>query len=103
MIVPKGGWIRTIRKALGLTIKQLAKRLDLSTARIVQMEVSEQSNAATLKTLKLAAEAMDCVFVYRLLPKTSLENTVRQQAKKIATAQIARIAHTMDLEGQSAS
>jgi predicted DNA-binding mobile mystery protein A len=99
--VPKQGWLRTLRKALGLTIKQLAKRLQVDPSRIVKMETAEPTGKLTLRTLKTFAEALECHFVYGFIPKTSLENVIRNKAKALALQQVQRTAHTMSLEEQT--
>lgn len=99
--LPKEGWIRTIRKALGMTIKQLAKRLGVDPSRVVKIETSEIEGAVTLHTLRSVAKQLDCIFVYSFIPQSSLETTIKNRAKKMATEQIKRTAHTMDLEAQS--
>lgn len=101
ILPPQQGWVRTIRKALGMTIKQLAKRLGVDPSRVVKIETSETKGAITLRTLQSVAEAFDCTLGYSFIPKTSLEEMVKRQAKKIAVGQIKRTAHTMDLEAQS--
>lgn len=100
-LVPKQGWVRTIRKALGMTIKQLAKRLSVDPSRVVKIETSETQGAITLRTLQSVAEAFDCKLVYSFIPKSSLKEIVKEQAKKVAAIQIKKTAHTMDLEAQS--
>lgn len=100
-IIPKQGWIRTIRKAIGMTIKQLAKRLHVAPSRVVRIESSESEGAVTLKTLKMAAEALNCRLIYTFVPDTTFQKMVENQAKKIAMQQIKKTSHTMDLEGQS--
>lgn len=80
---PKIGWVRALRKTLGMTAKQLAKRLGLKRARIVQLEKAEIQDAVTLRALKAAAEAMDCKFVYAIIPKTSLENIFENRARAL--------------------
>ena len=57
---PKGGWIRAIRDALGMSSRQLASRLGVSQSRVTPLERAEAHGGATLKTLKEAAEALDC-------------------------------------------
>ena len=99
--VPREGWVRTIRKALGMTIKQLAKRLGVVPSRVVKIEVSEIEDAITLRTLRMVAEQLDCTLVYALVPKSNLENTIKRRAQEIINQQIKRTAHTMDLEAQS--
>ena len=100
---PVKGWLRSIREALGMSGKQLGERLKVSQPRVVQMEKDELSGALTLKTMRQAAEAMDCQFVYAIVPRTSLEGTVRKQARKVASKRLSRTSHTMLLEDQKVS
>jgi predicted DNA-binding mobile mystery protein A len=100
---PVKGWIRAIREALGMSGKQLAKRLNVSQPRIPKLERDEVSGVVSLKTMRQAAEAMDCVFVYAIVPRTSLEETVRAQARKVADVRSQRVSHTMLLEAQNLS
>jgi predicted DNA-binding mobile mystery protein A len=100
---PVKGWLRSIREALGMSGKQLGKRLEVSQPRVVQLEKDELSGALTLKTMRQAAEAMDCVFVYAVVPRTSLEETMHRQARKVATERLSRTSHTMLLEDQMVS
>jgi predicted DNA-binding mobile mystery protein A len=100
---PVKGWLRAIRVALGMSGKQLANRLKVSQPRIPRLEQDEVAGAVTLKTMRQAAEALDCVFVYAVVPRTSLEETVRAQARKVAEARMRRVAHSMLLEAQSLS
>ena len=99
--IPAKGWIRAIRDALGMTGQQLGHRLGLSKQRAAFIEKQELDGAATLKTMRRIAEALDCVFVYGFVPRTSLEKTVLSQAESVAARQLGRAAHTMSLEDQS--
>lgn len=103
MQLPAKGWIRAVREALGMSGKQLAQRLKVSQPRIPKLEQDEPSGAVTLKTMRQVAEALDCVFVYALVPRTSLEETVRTQARKVVAARMQRVSHTMLLEAQGLS
>ena len=100
---PIKGWLRAIRDALGMSGKQLANRLKVSQPRIPRLEQDEVSGAVTLKTMRQAAEALDCVFVYAVVPRISLEETVRAQARRVAEARMQRVSHSMLLEAQSLS
>lgn len=100
---PVKGWVRAIREALGMSGKQLANRLKVSQPRIPKLEQDELSGAVSLKTMRQAAEAMDCVFVYAIVPRTTLEETVRAQARKVAETRMQRVSHTMMLEEQGLS
>jgi len=101
--LPLKGWIRAIREALGMSGKQLAVRLQVSQPRIPRLEQDEVTGAVSLKTMRQAAEALDCVFVYAIVPRSSLEETVKMQARRAAEARMQRAAHTMLLEAQSLS
>jgi predicted DNA-binding mobile mystery protein A len=100
---PVKGWLRSIREALGMSGKQLGERLGVSQPRVVKMEKDELTGALTLKSIRQAAEAMDCVFVYAVVPRTSLDETIRQQAIKVAGKSLSRTSHTMLLEDQMVS
>jgi predicted DNA-binding mobile mystery protein A len=100
---PVKGWLRSIREALGMTGKQLGERLEVSQPRVVKMEKDEISGALTLKSMRQAAEAMNCVFVYAVVPRTSLDETIRQQALKVAGKRLSHTSHTMLLEDQMVS
>jgi predicted DNA-binding mobile mystery protein A len=100
LLVPPKGWIRAIRDALGMSGVQLAKRLDVSPQTVEATEKSEAAGTIQLNTLKRAAEALDCTLVYALIPRTSLENTVRNRARQLAATALARVSHTMKLEDQ---
>ena len=100
LLVPPKGWIRAIRDALGMSGVQLAKRLKVSPQTVEAMEKSEAAGTIQLNTLKRAAEALDCTLVYALVPRTSLEDNVRNRARQIATTALARVSHTMKLEDQ---
>ena len=97
---PPKGWIRAIREALGMTGKQLAERLNVRQPRIPILEKDEISGAVSMRTMRQAAEALDCVFVYALVPRSTLENTIREQVRQIAIERMKRTTHTMILEDQ---
>jgi predicted DNA-binding mobile mystery protein A len=46
---------------------------------------------------------MDCVFVYSVIPRSSLEETIRKQAERVAKRNFSRTSHSMLLENQQVS
>lgn len=64
-----GNWIFSIRGALGMSARTLAKRMGIKLASIQKMEKCERTHSITLDTLNRAAEAMDCRLVYAIVPK----------------------------------
>lgn len=101
--LPHKGWIRAIRDALGLSGSQLGKRLGCTRQWISLVENNEITGNVTLNTMHNVADALDCIFVYGLIPKTSLEDTITKQVRKVAQARIQRTSHTMRLEKQELS
>lgn len=79
---PKWGWIREIRRILGMTMCQLAEKMDVSVSRIAMIERDETT--LNLSTMQKVADALDLNFVYALVPKTSLKEIKRNQAKEKA-------------------
>jgi len=100
---PPKGWIRAIRDALGMTAKQLANRLGVAQQAVARIEKEELAGSVTIKTMRRIAECLDCVFVYGFVPRTSLEETVARQAKKVAAYRLAQASQTMSLENQALS
>jgi predicted DNA-binding mobile mystery protein A len=100
---PSEGWLRTVRKALGMSGAQLARRVGVTRARISAAEQSELSGGITLKSMQAAAEAMGCRFVYAIVPPHSVENMVVAQARKKAEALVGTASKHMALEGQELS
>ena len=100
-LVPPGkGWIRAIRDALGMTGEQLAARLHVNKQRVSRIQHDEKLGKVKLETLRNVADAMDCIFVYGFVPKDSLEQTARNQAKLVAKKRMSRSNQMMRLEKQ---
>ncbi|MGE0282691.1 MAG: mobile mystery protein A [Rhizobiaceae bacterium] len=100
--VPEEGWIRTVRKALGMSGAQLARRLGVTRARIAQAEKAELDGGVTLKSMQMMAEAMGCRFVYAFEPPgTIIENVIIDQARRKAEAIVGLAAKHMALENQA--
>ena len=97
---PPKGWVRAIREALSMSGVQFAARLGIRPQSVEALEKSEAIGTIQLKTLRRAAEALECTLVYVLVPNTSLDQAVRERARKIAMRDLGRVAHTMKLEAQ---
>jgi predicted DNA-binding mobile mystery protein A len=97
---PARGWIKAIRESLGMTSAQLAKRLGIKQPSVVALEQSEVRGTIELATLRRAAEALDCRLVYALVPRTTLDQAVREKARVFARRRRAAVEHSMLLENQ---
>ena len=98
---PGEGWLRTVRNALQMSGAQLARRLGVTRALISQSEKAELSGRITIRKMHEMAEAMDCQFVYAVVPNTSIRDCIEAHAKKKATAVVRKTSEHMALEGQA--
>lgn len=97
---PKGGWIRTIRTALGMTMGQLGKRIGVSAPGVARLESRDSSESISVARLRSAAEALGCDLLIAFVPRTPLTDMVQQQAALKAMQENSRLIHTMKLEDQ---
>ena len=98
---PRGGWIRSIRTALGMSQDVLAERLRISRVAVTKLESAEMHGGITISKLSEVAAALDCQLVYALIPNTSLDDTVRRRAAEIVFQQTGYVGATMALEDQA--
>lgn len=101
--IPKNGWIRTVREALGISLRSFAKILECSPANLSNLEKRELTGSITLKKLDEIARAMNCKVVYSLVPMKPLQDILKERAHKIAKKRIEVINHSMNLEEQGLS
>lgn len=106
--VPKSGWVRAIREALGMTREQLGNRMYSSrtgkkgiTASAVQaLERQEAAGTVTISSLERAAEAMGCSFTYAFIPASSLDQVISDRAQEVSRRISESVKQTMSLENQ---
>ena len=94
------GWISYIRQALCMTLAKLAERSGLNPSTVHQIEKREWEGKVTLQTMQKIAHAMDCEFLYAIVPKNDLTLYLKQAATKKATAIIRKADVHMALENQ---
>ncbi len=97
---PPKGWVRAIRESLGMTTKQLGKRIGVTQSRAFEVEKAEVSGRITLESLERAAHALDCRLVYALVPRESLDSIVEDRALVLAKEKLGLTSHSMVLEDQ---
>ena len=77
---PKEGWLATMRKALGMSGPQLAKRAGVTKAAVYQVERKEDAGEVTIKQMEKIASAMGGKFVYAVVPDgASLSPEIREK------------------------
>jgi predicted DNA-binding mobile mystery protein A len=97
---PSNGWIRSIRESVGMSAADLGARLGITPQSVLNLEKSELNGRAQMDSLKKTAEAMDCTFVYAIIPNSSLEDFVQRQLRKVAAEKMMKVSHSMKLEDQ---
>jgi|GraSoiStandDraft_4_1057263.scaffolds.fasta_scaffold209218_2 predicted DNA-binding mobile mystery protein A len=97
---PKGGWLRTIREALGMTTAQVARRLGVTQQTVAKLEKSEAAGTISLESLARVAAALGCKVAYAVISRQSLQKVRRVRAQQLATALTRKVSHTMKLEAQ---
>jgi predicted DNA-binding mobile mystery protein A len=98
---PRGGWVRAIREALGMSGAQLAARLNVTRQTIKDLEHSEATGKITLDSLNKLAAALGCRVVYALVSEKPLEEMQRDRARDIAELLMKPVSHSMKLEAQA--
>ena len=86
-----------------MSAAQLARRMGVSQPTVAKMERTEAADTISLKSLRKAADAMDCELVYAFVPRQTLEATVQAQARRRAAELAGRVEHTMRLEAQGSA
>ena len=84
--MPRCGWTKTVRLALGMSSKALGSRLGMTGQGVRKLEQAEADGTITLKTLARLAQGLDCEVRYVLLPRTSLVEQVLTRAQQVADA-----------------
>jgi predicted DNA-binding mobile mystery protein A len=100
---PRGGWLRAIREALGMTTAQLASRLGVAQQTIAKFESNEAAGKITLQSLERVAKALGGHVTYALVPDKPLAEMQKARALALADSLIKPVAHSMKLEAQGVS
>lgn len=100
---PRKGWLKVIREALGMTVEQVADRLDVTKSMVSKYERAELDETITLATLRRVASALDADLMYAVLPRKSIEELRRERALTAARRRVQSVHQSMALEDQAVS
>lgn len=100
---PQRGWIRAIREASGVTVREMARRLNKAPSVVAHFEKSEAEYRITLGKLRDAADALGCHLIYAFVPKDgSLQELAEiRRARAQASENVRAVEHSMALEDQA--
>jgi predicted DNA-binding mobile mystery protein A len=98
---PSGGWLASVREALGLSLAEVGRRLRLPRQNVQKFERAEATDRVTLGTLRRVASALGCDLIYVLVPKSgSFAELAERPAREGAARDVQRVIQTMALEDQ---
>jgi predicted DNA-binding mobile mystery protein A len=98
---PSGGWLASVREALGLSQRHVAKKMHASGQAIQQFEHAEAEDRITLRALRRVAGAMGCDLVYVIVPRAgSFADLAEEPTRARAARDVKSVVHTMALEDQ---
>ncbi len=100
---PRKGWLKVIREALGMTVEQVAERLEVTKSMVSKYERAELDETITLATLRRVASALDAELMYAVLPRKSIEELRRERALTAARRRVQSVHQSMALEDQAVS
>ena len=99
--IPSTGWVNLIRTTLNMSLKQLGKKLNITSQSVKEIEAREADKKITLEKLNEVAEALNLKLVYGFIPKHgSLQKMIEKRALEIARQIVLNTSHSMALEDQ---
>ena len=104
VVPPPTGWLKAVRTALGMSLRQLSNRLSITKQSMQEIEQREIDGSITIKSLRDAAKAMDMQLVYGFVTiECRLEELINRRAKEMDTDIVLRTSQSMKLEEQENS
>jgi predicted DNA-binding mobile mystery protein A len=101
VLMPRKGWINTIRTTLNMTREQLGSKLGLTKGAIQKIEEREATGQITINKIRDVAQALELQFVYGFVPKDgTIDNLINSKAETLARKIVLRTHQNMKLEGQ---
>lgn len=101
VVSPTAGWIHSIRTAIGMSLRQLAERLNITSQSVKEIEERENSGTVSLNVLKQVGEMLNMKFVYGFIPQSgTIAQMIEERALELAEEIVIRTSNTMQLEDQ---
>lgn len=99
--IPPTGWIKAIRKSLGMSMRQLGNRMGITAQSVKEIEDREMNGTISLKVLKHFGNSLNMKLMYGFIPvNESLESMVMERAMELAKEIVLRTSMSMKLEDQ---
>jgi predicted DNA-binding mobile mystery protein A len=75
--MPEDGWLRQLRRVTGVSVADVARKINVTPGELHRIERAEKKGTITLNGLRKAAGAIGCDVVYAIVPR---ERTVYSKA-----------------------
>ena len=104
VIIPSSGWVHAIRLSLGMSLKQLGRRMNITAQSVKEIEEREKAGTISINVLRQFGKSLNMKFIYGFIPeKESISEMVKQRALEIAKEIVLRTSVNMSLEDQKNS
>jgi len=104
IIIPSAGWVHSIRLSMGMSLKQLGKRMNITAQSVKEIEEREKAGTISINVLRQFGASLNMKFVYGFIPeKESITEMIKQRALEIAKEIVMRTSVNMSLEEQKNS
>jgi predicted DNA-binding mobile mystery protein A len=104
VIIPSSGWVHAIRLSMGMSLKHLGRRMNITAQSVKEIEEREKAGTISINVLRQFGKSLNMKFIYGFIPeKESISEMVKQRALEIAKEIVLRTSVNMSLEEQKNS
>jgi predicted DNA-binding mobile mystery protein A len=101
LVIPSSGWVYSIRKALGMSMRQLGNRMGITPQSVKEIEEREQNETISIKVLRQFGKSLNLKLIYGFIPQSGkLEDIIEKRAYELAMEIVNRTSISMKLEDQ---
>jgi predicted DNA-binding mobile mystery protein A len=101
LVIPSSGWVYSIRKALGMSMRQLGNRMGITPQSVKEIEEREQNETISIKVLRQFGKSLNLKLIYGFIPQSgNLEDIIEKRAYELAMEIVNRTSISMKLEDQ---
>ena len=102
--LPSSGWVYALRQALGMSLRQVGKRMGVTPQSVKEIEDREKSGTISINVLKQVGNSLGLKLIYGFIPEgKSLEEMIDKRAFELAREIVSRTSISMKLEDQGNS
>ncbi len=101
VIAPSSGWVHAIRLSLGMSLKQLGRRMNMTAQSVKEIEEREKAGTISVNVLRQFGTSLNMKFIYGFIPQRgSLTEMIEHRAYEMAKEIVLRTSVNMSLEEQ---